>query len=1696
MRSARKLSAVIAVAGMSLAATGQTTRLVVETSADGLTWLSGTRFVSPNSTVLFRYRASFDADDTAANPIGLASLTFQPVIANPTLGQDVIGPFADIGNNGNGGSVVLDDSPLDGPFGRISPFAATGPAGLLRYAVKSHSSGSGGAPGGRWLRIARSDITRWVGTGPTSGTAAVNNFNGAGGIACVQKAAGNLSPTDPPFHAGINNVSMAQFALFVGPQVGPRTLVIDAPVDGMSRDATTGARQASWFAHGADNFGSVKAPVSVIPAQVAVVSDPWTLRTAIGPSPRSHHAMAYHAAQARTVLFGGWTNSNFFDGETWEWDGIAWSLVAAGGPAPRWGHAMSYDAARGVIVLFGGLSGTYNDETWEWNGSAWSLRLIGGPSPRHSHAMTYDSARGLTVLFGGSTNSGYSSETWEWDGSNWNQRADAAPSPRSSHALAFDPVRSRTVLFGGFTVTGNSGETWEFDGSTWTERAAVGPAPRSEHAMVFDPSRNVVRVHAGLTNEGRKSDSWEWNGDVWTQRDAEGPSPRSVLATVYDEARAETMLFGGFTNTGRSGETWGLRVPCDAAFHPPTVQPASATLCSGQSAVLNFGITATDPITYQWTRDGEDLPGETSPTLTLDAVTPADDGWYVCRASAACGSVYSSAARVMIPNRIPLVIVEQPNPVQACEGSSATMTVTVAGSAPISFQWKRNGDPIPGATSPTLIFNPLQSSDEGAYSCDLITTCDALTSETTHVTVLTPLAILEQPTPIVACEGASVALTVVAAGSGPVTYQWKRGNAIVPGETAATLRFASLSPADAGSYTCDVVAACGAATSAAAAVTVQTGPVWVLQPGPVTICEGLSAHLSAEATGTGPLSYQWQHNGIDLPGATEPVLTFSPVAATHAGDYTCTATGACGTISSSAATLTVQSPLAASQQPEAITDCEGRPAVLSFNVNGTGPISYQWKRDDADIPGATDSAFAIGALAASDAGSYACTATGPCNVLVSDAAEISIRPATQWTRQPGSLSVCEGEPADFAVAATGDGDVTYQWMRNNAPIEGATGTTYAILSASPDDAGVYTCTATAGCGAITSEPAALSVRSRPLVTLQPQSQSVPWGAPATFGVSASGPDPMEFQWRRNGIALTDGDGIVGSNSQTLALSGTVWSDQGSYDCTVSSECGSSTTIAATLSVSSCPPTWASMGDTGFGERWVHAQAFSGVNGGTLAFAGRDSAGNVLGDTWLSTGNAWMPVATTGPSPRTDHAMSPLGSGRVLLFGGKSSAAGSASALGDTWEWDGVAWSRMATGGPTPRFGHAMTFDAIRGRVVLFGGMDATGTSVGETWEWTGANWIQAAATGPSGRFAHAMAFDPIRAESLVVGGFDSGRLNDTWAWDGTAWRLAAAGGFAARFYTALAFDPQIGRVLLFGGRTDASAMNDSFVWDGSAWRPAEFTASPSARWTHAMSYDETSQAMVVSGGAGSGSIRLADWWTQSGLPIVISDPASNPLVPGAAASFSVVVSRTDVDFQWLKGGLALADGGRVSGARTATLTIAGVQGSDQGSYLCVISNACGEVVSGTAELSCAAVVTRQPQGVTTIGGQSITLEAHVSTGGATTYRWRKDGGNLFNGAVYSGVLTPVLVINANDPTQSGSYTLSITNACGVTTTQPAIVEIACPADFNNDGGIDGSDVSAFFEAWETGHESADLNFDGGIDGLDVETFFIRWESGC
>jgi len=272
--------------------------------------------------------------------------------------------------------------------------------------------------------------------------------------------------------------------------------------------------------------------------------------------------------------------------------------------------------------------------------------------------------------------------------------------------------------------------------------------------------------------------------------------------------------------------------------------------------------------------------------------------------------------------------------------------------------------------------------------------------------------------------------------------------------------------------------------------------------------------------------------------------------------------------------------------------------------------------------------------------------------------------------------------------------------------------------------------------------------------------------------------------------------------------------------------------------------WALRSDTGPGARRDHTLAYDSSRGVVVLFGGRQGS-DVVGDTWEWDGSAWTQVATTGPLARFGAAMAYDSARQVtVLFGGQVGT----TYLGDTWEWDGTTWTQAATTGPSARVSTAMAYDSARQVSVLFGGWG--GSRRGDTWEWDGAAWTQVSSTGPSPRYGHGMAYDSTRGVVTLFSGETCGPTchdPNTWEWNGSTWSLRATTGPAPRRGFGMVYDALRAVTVLFGGWDGSMRYGDTWVWDGTGWTELPI-AGPSPRFGHAMAYDDAHGVTLLFGG--------------------------------------------------------------------------------------------------------------------------------------------------------------------------------------------------------------------------------------------------------
>jgi hypothetical protein len=518
-------------------------------------------------------------------------------------------------------------------------------------------------------------------------------------------------------------------------------------------------------------------------------------------------------------------------------------------------------------------------------------------------------------------------------------------------------------------------------------------------------------------------------------------------------------------------------------------------------------------------------------------------------------------------------ILAQPQSQSVTPGHSATFfTVVAAGSGTVTYQWKKNGTPLVGASQASYYTPAVTTADNGTQFTVLVTDgTSSLTSNPAMLSVTSAAiapAISSQPASKTVSAGQAATFSVTATGTAPFTYQWKKNGAAISGATVSSYTTPSTVAADTNAqFTVVVSNSVSSVTSSAAVLTVTVPPVISTQPASRAVALGQTAAFSVAATGNSALTYQWKKNGTAISGATASSYTTPATLSSDNGAlFTVTITDTAGSVTSGAATLTVDFPPTISSQPTSQSVTAGQSATFSVGAAGTATLTYQWKKGGAAISGATAASYTTPVTTSSDSATqFTVTVTNGFGNVTSNAATLTVTAAgvaPSITSQPVGKTVAAGQTASFSVTATGTGTLTYQWKKNGAAISGATSSAYTTpATIASDNGAVFTVTVTGTSGNVTSSGATLTVNALPSITAQPASKSVLTGQTATFSITAAGTAPLTYQWNKGGAAIS------GATSASYTTPATTSADSGAqFTVTVTNGTGSVTSNPATLTV--------------------------------------------------------------------------------------------------------------------------------------------------------------------------------------------------------------------------------------------------------------------------------------------------------------------------------------------------------------------------------------------------------------------------------------------------------------------------------------------------------------------------------------------------
>lgn len=311
----------------------------------------------------------------------------------------------------------------------------------------------------------------------------------------------------------------------------------------------------------------------------------------------------------------------------------------------------------------------------------------------------------------------------------------------------------------------------------------------------------------------------------------------------------------------------------------------------------------------------------------------------------------NSSLDVLLPSDPRPVIVDPPASFAAAPGSAVAFAVTVAPDSvePLSYQWFNgttllsdgatgNGSTISGATTATLSINNAQVADSGSYFVVVSNAYGSATNSPGAVLTISEgdvAPIVTGPANKTVIEGNNATFSASVSGLPVPTLQWLRDGAEINGANSPSYTLNNVQYLTDNGAVFSLVAsnAAGVVTNSAT-LTVIVPPAISQQPVNTVVTNTQSASFSVTASGIPAIAYQWRKNGTAIPNATNATLSFASASPSDMGVYSVVITNTAGTVTSSNATLTVNSTMAVTSLSPALNAtgiCYDTPLTISFS---------------------------------------------------------------------------------------------------------------------------------------------------------------------------------------------------------------------------------------------------------------------------------------------------------------------------------------------------------------------------------------------------------------------------------------------------------------------------------------------------------------------------------------------------------------------------------------------------------------------------------------------------------------------------------------------------------------------------------------------------------------------------------------------
>ncbi|MBA3846673.1 MAG: immunoglobulin domain-containing protein, partial [Planctomycetes bacterium] len=489
---------------------------------------------------------------------------------------------------------------------------------------------------------------------------------------------------------------------------------------------------------------------------------------------------------------------------------------------------------------------------------------------------------------------------------------------------------------------------------------------------------------------------------------------------------------------------------------PPliTQHPTSVVITDDEDVSFSVVATSVLPLTYQWHRDGVPVASATQPTLTLRPTDGDIGAVYSVVVTNTIGSITSANASISRIGRP--VIIRHPASLTCYEGDQADFHVEAVPFDPVrvlSYQWKRDGVLIPGATGIRLTLTEVALGADQDQLSVVVSDGPAFRESNAATLYVRPRpvdrrpATVGDPTNQTVDPGESAVFNVSVDGAQPIAIQWYRNDLPIAGATSASYRTPPVLDADYGTqFHVAVSNAYGSATSTAARISAtpvivgrSTIPAADYQFITISPVLGEAFSFAVLAKGARPMSYRWYRGGVLVPGSSAESHAVPSAALTDDGVvWSVTVSNRAGEATTTMPIVRVFSqPPVIDSEPQDLATMLGRDATFAVSARGhvRVPLSHQWYRDGQPMLGQTGSRLVLAGVTAADvAAAFSVVVANRFGSVTSRTARLTLDEPLRITRQPRPVTASVGAPAVFAVVTNQPNGVAYHWRKNGQGI--------------------------------------------------------------------------------------------------------------------------------------------------------------------------------------------------------------------------------------------------------------------------------------------------------------------------------------------------------------------------------------------------------------------------------------------------------------------------------------------------------------------------------------------------------------------------------------------------------------------------------------------------------------------------------------